>query len=98
MKGNDLLEVTLKAKEVSELFREYRACVQLTDFANPDNIDDIGRDFKITLANLGLTDANIDAIFTTIKKQLNIIADKDVEWLQSALFKKEGENKWVECH
>ena len=98
MKQIKLIEVTSRANEVSERIREYNACVQLTDFADPENIDDIGRDFKITLANLGLTDANIDAIFTTIKKQLNIIADKDVEWLQSALFKKEGENKWVECH
>jgi hypothetical protein len=91
MKEVEMIRLTSRAQEVSKRFAEFEACIQLTDFANPDNIDDLGRDFKITLANLGITDSNIDTIFSLIKKQLNMIADKDAEWLQSALFKKEGD-------
>ena len=88
MKGNELSEVTLRAKKVTELFREYNACIQLTDFTNQDNIDDLGRDFKIMLANLGISDPNIDIIFKAIKIELNKIANKNVECLQEVLIKK----------
>lgn len=88
MKGNELSEVTLKAKEVTERFREYSACIQLTDFTNQDNIDEIGMDFKIMLANLGISDPNIDIIFKAIKIELNKIANKNAEWLHEVLIKK----------
>lgn len=88
MKGNELSEVTLRAKEVTERFGEYNACIQLTDFTNQDNIDELGTDFKIMLANLGISDQNIDIIFKAIKIELNKIANKNAEWLHEVLIKK----------
>jgi len=83
-----------KAKQVSEIFKEYIGCVELTNISGEDNLDEVATSFRHMLHQKGLSDENIENIFRVIKIELNKIADKDAEWLKSALFitTKEGDN------
>ena len=83
-----------KAKQVSEIFKEYIGCVELTNISGDDNLDEGAYSFKHMLHQKGVSDENIENIFRVIKIELNKIADRDAKWLQEALFftKKEGDN------
>lgn len=84
-----------KATEITRRYEEYKACTQLTDITDQNNLDEVGNDFRLMLSELGISDGNIENIFRVIKIELNKIADRNAEWLHEAIFgkKKEGENK-----
>ena len=58
-----------KAKQVSEIFKEYIGCVELTNISGDDNLDEGAYSFKHMLHQKGVSDENIENIFQEIKKR-----------------------------